>query len=363
MTRNDIGSEFCNELYSNPAPDSEFDFNLNDQSVFLLSGRTAIDFCIKDIQVSIGAFSVCIPSYCCSSMIEPFVRNHCRISFYSVVSEKGELVFPTIESEQADVFLIMEYFGYRDGKLSSITNNLKKKGKIVILDQTQSFFAAPDSYSLFWNYRFVSFRKWFYSNCCLLQKQKPFAINNPSKQNFQYLQLRNKANGLKSDYLQGLSVDKTAFLERFKKAEVVLEEDYQEYSADSESVEKLPKINIDLMISERKQNSLFLAGELQGLSDEIRLMFDPSIHNKDSVPLFVPLFCKSKEIRDLLKGYLIKQNIYCPIHWPIPNEVDALSFSTWIYDHELSLICDQRYGEKDMQREIDCLFKFYRKEN
>ena len=43
--------------------------------------------------------------------------------------------------------------------------------------------------------------------------------------------------------------------------------------------------------------------------------------------------------------------IYCPIHWPKPQ----MGGSSALFDTELSLVCDQRYTEKDMQRMIGIL--------
>lgn len=59
--------------------------------------------------------------------------------------------------------------------------------------------------------------------------------------------------------------------------------------------------------------------------------------------------------RDELRQQLFTRNIYPPVHWPVGRVVPR-NFQT---SHELesvimTLPCDQRYGEDDMQRMIDC---------
>ena len=78
-------------------------------------------------------------------------------------------------------------------------------------------------------------------------------------------------------------------------------------------------------------------------------MFD--IENMDC-PLFVPVIIKNGK-RDVIRKKLVDNEIYCPVHWPHP---DANCESN-LYEMELSLVCDQRYGREDMQRIVDVLNK------
>ena len=47
-------------------------FKNEENMVGVLSGRTAIDYIIKDIKTYKELKKVILPSYCCYSMIEPF---------------------------------------------------------------------------------------------------------------------------------------------------------------------------------------------------------------------------------------------------------------------------------------------------
>lgn len=76
-------------------------------------------------------------------------------------------------------------------------------------------------------------------------------------------------------------------------------------------------------------------------------------------PLFFPV-CVPKGRRDDLKRHLIKNKIYCPIHWPLTEYHKNLSErAKRLYDEELSLVCDQRYGVEDMHRIVSCIRGFF----
>ena len=66
-------------------------------------------------------------------------------------------------------------------------------------------------------------------------------------------------------------------------------------------------------------------------------------------PLFVPIVVSKN--RNKVRQKLIEHKIYCPVHWPHPN----VACESNLYDLELSLVCDQRYTERDMERIIAVL--------
>jgi hypothetical protein len=69
---------------------------------------------------------------------------------------------------------------------------------------------------------------------------------------------------------------------------------------------------------------------------------------EDSVPLVLPILIND---RDDVRRRLMEKRIYCPVHWPAPwakGRDDSMSRE--LYDHELSLVVDQRYDIDDMRR-------------
>ena len=72
-------------------------------------------------------------------------------------------------------------------------------------------------------------------------------------------------------------------------------------------------------------------------------------------PMFVPILVSDGN-RDELRRFLINNDIYCPIHWPISGYHKSCGLNERvgnIYENELSLVCDQRYTEEDMERIVD----------
>ena len=51
---------------------------------YLLAGRTALEYIIREILARTNICSVLLPSYCCHTMIEPFVRHNIHVRFYDV---------------------------------------------------------------------------------------------------------------------------------------------------------------------------------------------------------------------------------------------------------------------------------------
>ena len=74
-------------------------------------------------------------------------------------------------------------------------------------------------------------------------------------------------------------------------------------------------------------------------------------------PLFVPVIIKNGK-RDALKNYLLENQIYSPVHWPVSKFHKLKKEEKNIYDNELSIVCDQRYDKDDMQRILNVITNF-----
>ena len=75
--------------------------------------------------------------------------------------------------------------------------------------------------------------------------------------------------------------------------------------------------------------------------------------------MFVPVLVPDGK-RDALRQYLMQNEIYCPIHWPI-SDLHRLDKRTGqIYENELSLVCDQRYSQEDMYHMVTLINRFWK---
>lgn len=192
-----------------------------DNEVIALSGRTALDFIIRDIKASKEFNSVMLPSYCCASMIEPFVRNGISVGFYKV-SEVG-IEYP---QNDRDAVLLLDFFGYIDERITQIADDAKQNGKIVIYDSTH-YLGQRNINS---DYQFCSYRKWFFCNFTSVKKMEGvWLVPTLKNHHVRYVSLRNKAAELKEKYINSEFTEKQVFRDMFSEAEELLETDYLNY--------------------------------------------------------------------------------------------------------------------------------------
>lgn len=328
----EIGSEFWLE-------ETKSKGITQDNCAYLLSGRTALDFIIKDIKTQRRFISVTLPSYCCESMIEPFERNGVEVQFYKV-SEYG---VDFSSSSTYDAVLLIDYFGYEMPENKKIAQIEREAGNIIIYDSTHKLNGAciPADYT------FCSYRKWLYCNFATVQKTDgSFNISTPTQVNYPYCDIRNIAAKLKANFIAGDDIDKQEFLRLFSISEDILNCNYADYAG-------LPLyVDVEEIITARRRNAQYLIDKLQDVPG-IKL-WRPVI-KPDDTPLFVPILVKDGR-RDALKHYLANHSIYCPVHWQQSGRHGEYKD---LYDEELSLVCDQRYSIEDLSREIAVIKNFF----
>lgn len=314
----EIGSEF-----HRVASDSGYGLIYPRNGSLVFSGRTAIEVVLQHLP---DAHTVLLPSYCCDSMIVPFKASGINVKFYKAEWE-DELKIEIEDS--ADILFWCNYFGFR--------NRIPEYDGVIIEDITHSFFSEsachPQS-----NYLVASLRKWEPVNCGGYCSVKADGKEPPEE----FIEEKTKAMELKTQYLEKPQIEKKEqFLQMFGNSNHWLAEHYSGLRIDSYSRNYLENVDVERQREVRRENARVLYG---GLRDQVQFMFP--IEDMDC-PLFVPILLPN---RDKVRAYLSKNKIYCPIHWPKPNGCESN-----IYNMELSLICDQRYGIEDMERIVSTL--------
>lgn len=336
---------------------NEFAFGCD--QAFLLSGRTAIDYVIRNIKDKRKLETVLLPSYCCYTMVEPFLRHGIRTTFYSVqIGKDGwEMIFP--QEGAPDAVLLMQYFGFCDKAILKIADMWKKQGVVVIEDATHSFFSGLP-YTGFSDYVYCSFRKWTGIECGAIafSQASVFSLPKPPKIKEEYMALVRSAMEAKRKYLSG-QIPAKDHLPLFAKAEDVLQADYWDYGVDADVVFGIEHLDVEKIKKKRQHNARILIEGLRWIP-EVRSV-KTSI-SEDDCPLCVPVVIENG-VRDSLRGYLIKEGIYCPIHWPEPGQVLLSSETKNLYKQTLSLVCDQRYEEDDMKHILTTIKDFFSQEH
>lgn len=327
----EIGSEFWDVPITNQKN------NLFPKSTqWFLSGRSALQAIVKELK---GYHTVAMPSWCCDSIIRPFVNAGLAVYFYPVYYKNRIIQEISLDS---DVLFIMDYFGYE-----SETPDLSGYKGVVICDVTHSIFLP--SYSCA-DYYFGSFRKWcgFWTGGYAWtgdgHQLKILDFDNPG-----YIELRKQAMKFKASYISNGAVQDKSYLKIYEKAENLLE-NTGIAPASERDVSLAQMLDIDYVISRRRANAKIL---MEAFSD---LVIFPELKDK-ACPIFVPILVSSGK-RDELRQYLIKNKIYCPVHWPVSIYHKLDEKEKFIYDNELSLVCDQRYSEEDMNYMVEIIRKF-----
>ena len=331
----EIGSEFW--LESEPGTL----FSDRDGS-YVLSGRTAIDLIIQDIVKTRSIRKAYLPAWCCDSMVEPFLSRGIKVELYDM-SFEGTLHYHIDEDKNVDVFYESNYFGYENTISTDVIHQFKQNGAIIIYDRTHSFLMDEDYPYV--DYCFASIRKWM----GVIGGAVVDGVNDCELKTCPYLECKEKAMQMKKAFIEGdETIDKQAFLNLYAEFGHHLAEDYQNYKMDDLSYALYKSEDLSAMRRKRRENARYLYEHLKG----VRFIGEIT---DNAVPLFVPVFFDTIEQRNTVRKKLIDAQIYCPIHWPKNKLITSEMKVNQIFDTELSLICDQRYGIPEMQRIIETI--------
>lgn len=314
----EIGSE-----YHRIVPDSGRGLIYPRLGSLVFSGRTAIEAVLRRLP---DAHTALLPAYCCDSMIVPFRVAGIDVSFYKVEWDDG---LKMSVDGSADILLWCNYFGFR--------NEMPSFDGVIIEDITHSLLSESPSHPQS-DFLVASLRKWEPINCGGYCSVEVDGEELPEE----FINLKTAAMEMKTEYLEEPQPEKKErFLQMFGESNHWLAEQYSGLLIDPYSQNYLQHVDVEKQRRIRKLNAKTL---YEGLWDRVQFMFP--IEDMDC-PLFVPILLQN---RDRVRTHLTKNEIYCPVHWPNPEGCKSN-----VYNQELSLICDQRYGIEDMERIISVI--------
>lgn len=236
------------------------------------------------------------------------------------------------------IVLLVNYFGMSDLKKTLALIRSESEDAVIIMDNVQDYYGMDHVGD--YDYMFTSYRKWFPvpDGAEVRKKQECGELINFNGEN-KFAQYKFAGNILKNFRKE---IDDSLSLELIREGERILDKGYRcrgtEYS-----LVLMKKLDREGFAEKRKRN----AGILREGLERIGIT---NIYREDTVPLFVPILLKN---RTEVRKRLFEHDIFCPVHWP--HESEILQGNNVLYDLELSLVCDQRYGEKDMMRILEIL--------
>ena len=353
MTYSEIGSYFWMDESEEGTAQGELSWlpAVND-SAFTFSGRNAMDVALRDILRHRSISRVYAPSYCCVSMLQAFIDRGMKIEFYDVDYCDGSFTYQIPDADQNSLVLIMSYFGLNRANAHAAIEKIHRMNAVVIEDITHSLLCGSCASSSS-DYLVASLRKWFaIPTGGWVGKRNGNLSEKPSIDSNQAVEEKISAMKEKYDYLTGKIADKEDFLLAQAKFDNDLIHVDRMLKIDNTSMGILLRTNVEETAERRRANVEVLLKGLQDLTGTICSM--PSVDTSTDVLLCLPIFMET-DARDSLRSYLISKGIYCPVHWP-----EVMGAPVGIRKNELSLICDQRYSEGDMQTIVDCIHDWYK---
>ncbi len=317
----------------------------NEYTAFYSSGRCALYAILKDIEHQLGKCEILLPDYLCESVTKTVKDLFWGYHFYHIKTnlhmDKRFLTEGKFLNHK--VILLIDYFGMTDLTEDIAFIKSISPDAIIIADCVQAFFSM-NKYDA--DYSFTSFRKWFpCPDGAAVIKNMSGSIIELNLPHSKWAEYKYAGNILKQ---YSLFVDDSIALELLKTGEKLLEKEY--LSCWNESGKNIYfALDFDNISRCRQENAKLLHKEL----DKLKIKH---IYVENTTPLFIPIFITA---RDKLKKLFASNNIFTPTHWPHISR--TINGTNLLYDKELSLICDQRYGIEDMLRQIKILKHFISK--
>lgn len=325
-----IGGEFII-----PADILQIDSISDIEPVYSL-GRTCFYAILERLRTDVRG-GVLLPDYLCSSVAEVPSRLGIPFKHYPVsndfLPDMDNLRNLLAYKGESWAVLLITYFGLVD--LNDTITEIRREfpNTTIIVDDVQNFYGfGQHSY---YDYCFTSYRKWFAvpDGADVLTKNGARDLSGFTEQP-NYVRYKAAGNLLKN---HGDIIDETVALELIEKGESIMDTEYL-YRCSDVGCKLFKKIDFDMVQIKRRANAKVLHEGLEQLN--VRHLYD-----EDKIPLFVPIIVPN---RDRLRKRFFSENIFTPVHWPVESE--ELQGTNELYGTELSLICDQRYDEADMER-------------
>lgn len=293
-----------------------------DNVSLFFSGRVAVYNLLQFGIKKYGWKKVGFPSYYCHEVIDFCQDLNIEIILYHYNPwEDNDIVW---NDEEGSVFVNVNFFGIKKAEIGFL------KKTIIIEDVTHNILSIGESSA---HYFFGSLRKQLpigVGGFCKLKENEVFTgLSETAKANEAYLK-KSTAMFLKTEYLKNRLDNNLLYRSYYQSAEEMFENKSTNSVMPVQAVAQLDTFPIEDYIHTTQENISF------GIQ-HIKVTDDFQIFNKNNGFCLV-LYCKSNQIREDLRKYLIDHKIFPAVLWP----------------HQ---ILDQ---DKDLQNKILCIHMDFR---
>ncbi|RGU91962.1 hypothetical protein DWW31_12285 [Clostridium sp. AF15-17LB] len=319
----------------------------------LMSGRCAIYLCLQDSMLTDTKRTAYLPAYTCETVSGCFVKAGYKIYYYDV----DQSLVPQFDDSLIDkisFLLICGYYGFSTFD-TDFVRTCRDRGVTVMQDTTHTAFSpsgpCPDT-----DYVAVSLRKWMgvTSGGLAFKRTGRFGVS-PVPADKEHLKIRDRALRTREEYERtGDEALNKKSADAFWEAEWMLREIFDMQEGDGESLQTILHYPLADAVKKRRDNYAYLLEHLPD-NPSVRPVF-PHLP-QDACPMFFPFLC---EDRESLMKHLAAAGIPPKVYWPVPPfiDIDKYPGARYIYEHIMSISCDQRFTKDDMQRVADVFQEF-----
>lgn len=304
-----------------------------------------------------------LPAYLCESVLQPLRRAGVPFDFYPVGGDlrpRLDELERAVESQSPAAVLVVDYFGFPPSPEDAARLRALREACLVVEDCVQgSLVELPDAAGgVIGDVVFTSFRKYLpVPDGGLLTGVRPRRLP-PAAASLRGRLLGQLLRGAwVSGRAEGPEVE-AVFLGLLEAGESSLDEHMPLEGTSRLSERLVAGLDLADAASRRRANFVALIEALEE-SDAVT----PVLRGLPAgvSPLVLPARVGGGR-RDALRSELVQRRIFCPVHWPLPPEIDEARFPE---EHLLSaemlgLPLDQRYEPADMQRLADELAAAWR---
>ena len=305
------------------------------------SGRDAM----KALARIAGRKKVLLPALCCESMILPFEKNGYKVEFYKLREELCADEADVLQKlEPGCILLYIRYFGipaFTDEFLQSV----RDRGEDILLveDRTHDILVQRGEEGFRPDAMLSSLRKWAALPDGGMLRTGLGSCEAVDDRRFANIRL--DAMKKKSAYLESWEPElKKEFLAELSEAADILDESGEPALMGEQEEKLLRGIDFVKLLRRRQENVLLLKALLLPLHEAGKLRFLSDCPENST--LYFPIMLENR--RDVQLA-MAKNDIYCPVIWPLPEQAEGVCpVCEYVTGHMLAIPCDQRYSAEDM---------------
>ena len=322
-----------------------------------MSGREALRLLLRDAATE-GRCRLLLPAYLCDSVEQAAQGVGDWEVEYLPMTDRLEpradaLGEALARDPERTVLVHVQVFARPwSTDLDTVLSEATSRGATVLEDRTHTLLSASQPQ---FPRAFASARKWLPLPDGGLAWG---AAGSPDPTDETAAGARRDAMQAKHAYLTRREGDKDAFLNAFSRTEHALDAVHDVRAMSSISQALLESADLSAIALVRRENHDVLRRAIEespAIQDEV-VPFEPDLA-PGAVPLGLPVVARQ---RDDLRRFLIRNRVYCPIHWPLPDAVaDGPHPVAQARNRQLlTLVIDQRYSAADMARVATLLEEF-----